>query len=421
MANSLGACLSCGSPLCDDIVHIGDQYPSAIYPNRKEELENIKATSLNLTICSNESCALVQLAKISELDEVFARYPYQSASTATMKGILQDVAQEAESEARLSDSDNVLDIGGNDGTLLSFIQHYNHRVCIDIAKGIPFHLDGKKDIKINEAFTAEAWESIGIKKPKLITSVAMFYHLSNPVEFCQQVVDIMDDESLFCMQMTYFETMVANNVYDNIVHEHRGYYNLHSLNHCFKKVGLHIVGARVVDSYGGSIRVYASRNPKRAISAELSQQRDLIYQKEMESGYNSVAGLTQFNRTIQQLKTATRELIDNAVSENGPLVGLGASTKGNMILQFLDVTEKEMTAVYDNSEIKVGTYLVGSGIPILHEKELSKQSTRQIMVLPYYYIDFFKSLLSQSLLTDPQDYKLLTPLPHPQWITLGGR
>ncbi|MCG2760004.1 MAG: class I SAM-dependent methyltransferase, partial [Candidatus Delongbacteria bacterium] len=181
------SCISCGAPLADDIVIIDDQYPSAIFVSDKSPvMSELTASSLNLTRCTDESCGLVQLANVYDLQYVFDHYPYESSSTATMKQILQDVVDDAKRVISLSSDDVVLDIGGNDGTLLSLIrQPVRARVNIDAAAGVAQSVSAPDYRHIHARFNAEVYRKLGLPKPRLIFSVAMFYHLNDPLDFCR--------------------------------------------------------------------------------------------------------------------------------------------------------------------------------------------------------------------------------------------
>ena len=221
-------CIVCKNELEKDIIIVGDQFPSAIFANKNEDYsKSVNSSSLNLARCTNHSCSLVQLSVDYDLDVVFQNYPYVSGTTATMKSILKDVVEEGLAVSKPQNDDVILDIGGNDGTMLSYIdQEVGHKVNIDAAHGIGSVNVSGKYTKIEGLFNKETYENIGLKKPKLIFSVAMFYHLNNPLDFCNDIASIMDDDSVWVVQMTYLASMLRDNIYDNILHEHKAYYSI---------------------------------------------------------------------------------------------------------------------------------------------------------------------------------------------------
>lgn len=413
-------CIVCGAELFEDLVYVGDQYPSAIYPKASVDYKlSIQPSSLNLTKCSNNECGLVQLACEYNLNYVLEHYPYLSGGTSTMTRILSDVTREVEEFASLGKNDIVLDIGGNDATLLSLLsKDVKYRINIDPAHGIKSVLDDPNYIKIEETFSSKVYLGLELPSPKTIFSIAMFYQLSDPANFCRQVKEIMSENTIWCIQMTYLKSMLESNMYDNIVHEHVAYYSLKSLEYLLNKVGLEICDAKIVDSYGGSLRVYVMKKRDKFPKEYLSDGYQTIKDYELKNGTNDAEALKRFNERISHLKNHTRELIFNIVDKNGKIWALGASTKGNMICQFLGINHNHIEFVLDNNEKKIGLIMAGSDIPIVDEKEYLSKLPRYMLVLPYYYIEHFKSLISKHLKRG-QSINLLVPLPKPKLMKLS--
>jgi hypothetical protein len=414
------ACLSCGSVLEQDIVIIGEQYPSAIFLKNQTETEfGLVKSSLNLTRCSNDNCTLVQLVKPVNLDLVYQHYPYESSGTATMREILSSVVKEIDKNISLGKDDVVLDIGGNDGTLLSlFTQELRAKVNIDIASNIKQIPTERNYFYVNSKFNASEYNKLGLDSPKVIVSVAVFYQLDDPRSFCEDLKQIMDNNSILILQMTYLDSMLRFNIFDNILHEHPTYYSLFSLNYLLKGTGLKIVGAKVVNSYGGSIRVYVVKESSTLDTTNLQFDLVEIQETEIAEHTNTYEVLYAFNSKFYFWKEVAKSLIDFRYKVDGPILGIGASTKGNMILQALEINSDTMPYILDNNPKKIGTRTTGSFIPIIDENSVTDFS-RNVMVLPYYYKDFFISLLKQRLV--PTQYiNFITPLPVPMVTLLSG-
>jgi len=414
-------CISCGKQLPTDIVLIGDQYPSAIFLRDNDAIAaELSASSLNVTRCDSDDCCLVQLSHSYDLQYVFDHYPYESGSTATMRQILDHLVNDALTVAPLGSKDVVLDIGGNDGTLLSLIQQpVRARVNIDAAAGVNQVVSGPSYHHIHARFSAETYRSLNLPAPKLITSVAMFYHLYDPVAFCKQVKEIMSDESVWIIQMTYLGTMLRDNIFDNIVHEHSAYYSLKSLEAMLKRVGLKVCEARVVDSYGGSLRVFVMKENGEFPDKHLRKDYRNLEAFEVEHRTNTYEELYAFNSRAQLLKSSISSILEHLNTLHGPVWGFGASTKGNMLLQFLGITSKEMPVILDNSTKKIGTRTTGSLIPIVEEAPKLAQLTPYVMVLPYYYTNAFVKII-QKRLPAGSCVNLFIPLPHPHFITVNA-
>jgi hypothetical protein len=408
------SCIACGTQLTEELVQIPDQYPSAVFPEKDADYRAyIDPSSLNLSRCSNDACGLVQLAYIYDFDFIYRHYPYRSGSTATMARILSDVVREAETVVGLDSRDVVLDIGGNDATLLSCLsQSVQYRVNIDPSEGIVPVLDGPDYVHLQTKFTAQAYHSLALPPPKLIFSVAMFYQLDDPVGFARQVEQIMANDSVWCIQMTYLGAMLHDNIYDNIVHEHVAYYSLASLKYVLNAAGLIVCGAKVVKSYGGSLRVYVTKKGGDLASCREVANAEAVDAMELKEGTNSSEALIRFNERIGLLRDFTRELLEHIVDKEGRVWGIGASTKGNMICQFIGANSQFVECILDNSAMKVGRYMIGTDIPIVDERAYLENLAQYVLILPYYYTDFFISLMQNHLALE-RDIYAIVPLPKP--------
>jgi NDP-4-keto-2,6-dideoxyhexose 3-C-methyltransferase len=331
-----------------------------------------------------------------------------------MRSILKDVADEARTVRPVGAGDVVLDIGGNDGTLLAnFVGETRALVNIDAAHGVQPVVSAENYVKVTGLFDKETYGNLGLPSPRLVFSVAMFYHLDDPVSFCRDVAALLEGDAVWCLQMTYLGPMLEENIYDNVVHEHVAYYSLQSLEHLLARVGLRAFHARVVPSYGGSLRVFIERAATpapRVRSMELLAIRD----RELRTGLRSPGALVRFNERIQTLRTVTRNWLDALVTEEGKLVALGASTKGNMICQFLGIGSDHVKFVLDNSEKKAGSIMVGSDIPIVLERDHLHELGPHAFVLPYYYTDFFRELVAKR--SAGKTRSLFVPLPYPRLV-----
>jgi hypothetical protein len=415
-------CISCGTRLPKDIVHIGRQYPSAIYLSKNiKKPKNLKSSSLNLTRCENEDCNLIQLSHIYNLQYVFDNYPYESGTTANMRKILNDVLIDAYKIYRLKKKDVFLDIGGNDGTLLNLIDvPVKARINIDAAAGVKQVISDPDYKHIHGFFDAKTYKKLNLPNPKFITSIAMFYHLSNPLKFIKDIYEIMDENTVWILQMTYVGTMLRDNVVDNIVHEHVAYYSLHSLEFLLSKVGLHIADAKLVDSYGGSLRVFIVKNLKKFPQKKLRKNYNKIKKFEKNNNTNTFNELYSFNSRIQLFKYTFKELVNYCSSKKGSLWAFGASTKGNMILQLIGATKKEIPYILDNNKKKIGTKTTGSLIPIIDESTNLLNLPKYLLILPYYYKKTFVKII-EKVLPRGKSVDLLIPLPYPHFIKVNSK
>jgi NDP-4-keto-2,6-dideoxyhexose 3-C-methyltransferase len=229
----------------------------------------------------------------------------------------------------------------------------------------------------------------------------------------------MDDNTIWILQMTYLGTMLEGNIFDNIVHEHTAYYSLSSLEALLSRVGLHIAEARIVESYGGSIRVHIVKDPALYPKEKYRKEYTSVRQFELDNKTNTFEALYAFNSRTKLLKKTIRSILNHLIDESGPVWGFGASTKGNMLLQFLDVGSDQIPCILDNSQKKIGKYTTGSMIPIIDERVNLECLPKYLFVLPYYYVHAFVEIIRKKLRTNQQVH-LFVPLPQPYFITLKG-
>lgn len=417
-------CVVCGSDLSEDIVNIGEQYPSALFLKENDPFRSsLNPSSLNVAKCKNKECGLIQLSSPVSLTEVFERYPYESSSTISMRKILNNVKDAClkRLEEPLQEGDIILDIGGNDGTLLSLHNENNIRkVNIDAANNVEQLIKDDSYTYVNSLFSKEVYASSAEGPPKLITCIAMFYHLSDPRQFLQDVFEIMDESTVFCIQMSYAGLMMQNCVVDNIVHEHVTYYTLGSLEHLLNSCGLEAFDAELIDVYGGSIRTFIRKKCK-SIANTIKKSNELIKIQKLESklSSNEISSLINFNQSAQIFKANMNSFIDLLLDNNEKVFGFGASTKGNMMLQFLGRGKSSIRGVFDNSQKKIGTTMLGSDIEVLDEKTIEEHEVSSLISLPYYYHENFRSLIPKLYKNkDSSKLKLIRPLPEIKYTNI---
>ena len=330
-------CVGCKSRLPKATAIIGDQFPSAIFLRDKTELElGLKQSTLNLTLCENPKCLLVQLCEPINLDIVYRNYPYQTGTTATMKFILASVVNEVMGNLDPHIEGIILDIGGNDGTLLSLINNDNLiKVNIDAASGINQNKEITNYKYVNSYFSALKYQELVLPAPKVIFCTAVFYQLENPVEFVSEVEKLMDDDSIFCLQLSYLGSMYESNIFDNVVHEHVTYFSLLTLENLLSRVGLKVIGARIVESYGGSLRAYIVKENSKNSFSKFEFELNQIRANEERTRINTPGALVEFGVRFREWQLEMKEMLRGVIHKVGPIYAIGASTKGNMILQFL--------------------------------------------------------------------------------------
>src|SRR4051812_32131094 len=305
----ISACRVCGNRELVPCLDLGSQYLSSIFPTDLNYRGSLQAYPMELALCAgDQACGLVQLRHEFDLSEMYEQYPYQSSTNPSMRRVLQDVADSGLRATALRPGDVVLDIGCNDGTMLSM---YAGRELIltgiDAAQNItPVFSDPNLHIQ-RGYFSAAKYHNFNLPKAKLIFSIAMFYHLSDPVSFSRDVAACLAPDGVWIVQMVYMPSMLETNMYDNIVHEHAGYYDLRSLAHVMRRAGLEIFDVQLNDVYGGSYRVFMQHaGGPRPISARVT---DLVVAEE-RAGLGKPATYHAFADRIARTRDDLRTLLD---------------------------------------------------------------------------------------------------------------
>jgi hypothetical protein len=242
------------------------------------------------------------------------------------------------------------------------------------------------------------------KKAKVITSFSMFYDLENPVDFMRNIHEVLEDDGIWVFEQSYLPTMIETNSFDTVCHEHLEFYCLKQIQFMAQKVGFQIIDVEFNDINGGSfsitVRKNSDLNPNHVLPAIQA-----ILDKESEQGYDSLDPFIAFAKRTVLAKQALLQFLENAKKEGKTVAALGASTKGNVLLQYCGLNDEDLMCVGEVNEEKYGCYTPGTWINIISEKELLNKKPDYLLVLPWHFRSFFVS--------NPQfsGIKLVFPLP----------
>lgn len=389
VVEKIDRCRVCNASLTPSL-SLGEQYLSSMFPSSLEYHDEVPRLPLDLALCTGngaQGCGLLQLAHEIDLSSMYDAYPYTSATNAAMPRVLEDVAKSGRALGHLRSGDTILDIGCNDGTLLSFFKDDPYElVGIDPAKNVTFVLEGRAR-HLREYFGAKAYSKVAKKKAKLIFSVAMFYHLHDPTSFCREVEECLTDDGVFIVQMAYLPAMLRTNMYDNIVHEHAGYYATHHMQWIFERAGLEIFDVLENDVYGGSFRVFAKKKGSASFPATDRYRANLVAEESL--GIRDPETYRQFERRVAKTRDDLRDLCASLRAQNKTIWVYGASTKGNTIMQYCGLGRSEIVAAADASPFKVGKFIVGADLEIRDEPTMRRARPDYLLALPYSFVDAF--------------------------------
>jgi len=386
-------CRVCNSSLVD-VLNLGNLYPSNFVDVK--EVHMFEKAPLVLAECEN--CGLVQLRHTVDLDTMYRQYFYQSSLNKSMVRSLSNVADEIVEFVTINPNDTIIDIGCNDGTFFSFFPDDIFKIGFDPALNLKKYAEKTCDVFINDYFSTNLLTGT---KAKLITAIAMFYDLPSPIKFAKDVVDVLADDGVFVVQFTDLRSMLEINAVDNLCHEHLEYYRLQDVINILEQVGLKVFHVSRNDTNGGSIRIFASKGSydvRNSVELELQEEKHFFIHDSIK----------KFSHRINAIKEKFMQFLRETNSFT--IYGLGASTKGNTLLQYFGITPSYIEKIGEVNSDKFGKVTLGTNIPIIPESQALEENPTAFLILPWHFI--------KSFLASKSDYInnggiLIVPLPEP--------
>ena len=393
-------CRSCKSKKLSKVFSLGKQTLTGIFPPSK----NAKITKGNLSLILCNQCKLLQLENNFNPNEMYGEnYGYMSSLNKSMMTHLKLKALNFQKKYNLKSGQNILDIGSNDGTFLSYFnKNFNLFGCDPTIK--KFSRYYRKDIKqMPNFFSGDLFKD---KKFNLITSISMFYDLPDPSKFAKEINSILDKNGVWHIELSYMPMMLKNISYDTICHEHLEYYSLKSLKYLLDKAGLKIISLAFNQINGGSIELDVAK--KKSKFKEIKQLISWVLESEKRNKYNEISRQKDFFKQCINHKFLLKKLLITLKKQNKKVYGYGASTKGNVILQFSKIDSKLIKYIGEVNKFKFNKYTPGSKIKIVSEKQLKKFKPDYLLVLPWHFKDHILKREHQYL---KNGGKFIFPLP----------
>ena len=335
-------------------------------------------------------------------------YGYRSGLNQSMVAHLHGKIASLERLKPVSAGDLVLDIGSNDATTLkAYSNAYALRVGMD-PTGIKFREFYGDGIQlIPDFFSASAFESMfPNKRAAIVTSIAMFYDLEDPNAFVADIAKVLADDGVWHFEQSYMPSMLRTNAYDTVCHEHIEYYSLLPVKRLLETHGLKILDVQMNSINGGSFAITASH--KHSTRKQNQPVVEWLLEQEEGMGLHTPAPFRQFEERVFEHRRNLLNLVKALVADGKRVLGYGASTKGNVLLQFCGLTHQEIPAIAEVNVDKFGKYTPGTGIPIVSEAEAKAMRPDYFLVLPWHFKD--------NILKREQEYlasggKMIFPMP----------
>ena len=382
-------CRLCGNPDLKTILNLGEQALTGVFP--RDANGNVSSGPLDLVRCNvtnpAQQCGLVQLRHSFDLNEMYGEnYGYRSSLNRAMVDHLRDKVAILTRLVNPSPESLVIDIGSNDGTLLSFYRAGGPTlVGIDPTSG-KFRAYYRQDIEVITDFfsSAAVKKSFGERQADIITSIAMFYDLEDPLAFVKQIADVLSPDGVWHFEQSYLPSMLATTSYDTICHEHLEYYALCQIEWALSRAGLKIIDVQLNDVNGGSFAITAAHlGSKHQPSASVSQTKA----QEAKLGLETDEPYRVFADHVVHHRSELLKLLSKFRQAKALVLGYGASTKGNVILQYCGLGPQELPAIAEVNSDKFGCFTPGSLIPIISETEAHQRKPDYFLVLPWHFRD----------------------------------
>jgi hypothetical protein len=411
MYREITKCRICGNTNLVEVLNLGTQYLTGVFPRAKET--KISCGPVQLVKCSGSDphghCGLVQMRHSFSASEMYGEnYGYRSGLNRGMVDHLYRKVDALIQQVRLKADDLVLDIGSNDGTSLGrYPTNGPKLVGFDPSAG-KFRHYYRSDIELHtDFFSASAFQKVyGNRKARIVTSIAMFYDLEDPQGFANDVATILADDGIWHLEQSYLPTMLDTNSYDTACHEHLEYYALRQIEWIAIRAGLRVIDVERNTVNGGSFAVTLAKAGAE-ISPNLRSVEELR-KLEQAKDLDSTAIFSSFVERVQKSRDEIISLLSTLQKQGKVVAGYGASTKGNVLLQFCGLGPQQIPFIAEVNEDKFGSYTPGTWIPIISEAEAHAKAPDYYLVLPWH---FRNGILKRETTFLKRGGKFIFPLP----------
>lgn len=404
-------CRVCGSSSLTKVIDLGVQYLQGSFVKPGKEIPPKRKIPMTLMRCDptadENACGLLQMEHSVPPAILYAAYWYRSGTNQTMRDHLKGIADTACAMIRKENA-AVLDIGCNDGTLLRYYPASFLKFGVD-PSDVASENEGGVSV-IRDIYPSEKLNAVlAGRRLDIITSIAMFYDLEDPVDFARKVKQHLTAEGIWIFEISYMPSMLEMNSYDTICHEHLEYYSLAVIEFILSKADLKLVNISLNDINGGSIRCFATH-------ADNFKYDDVVYMrniselrsKEFDLELDTDKPYRWFQDRIEEQKTELILLLKKLKKEGKTIHIYGASTKGNTILQWCGIDSAIIDFAAERNPDKYGATTLGTEIPIVSEIESRAMKPDYYLVLPWH---FKKEFLEREKTTLEQGVGLIFPLP----------
>jgi 2-polyprenyl-3-methyl-5-hydroxy-6-metoxy-1,4-benzoquinol methylase len=392
-------CRVCGSSSLKKVIDLGPQYLQGSFVKPGKEMPSTRKIDCTLVRCNPEedenACGLLQMEHSVPPEILYAAYWYRSGTNNTMRNHLKSLADNIVEVINKPEA-SVLDIGCNDGTLLNYYpKDFVKYGCdpSDVAQEV------KNATVVQDIFPSKRlFKLLEGKSLDVITSIAMFYDLEDPVEFVKGIKLYLSEKGIWVFEMSYMPRMLELDSYDTICHEHLEFYSLAVLEKILSLGGMKIFKISFNEINGGSIQCYATHKENNSFDTKENYLLiDQVRHKEFDLELDTDKPYNLFQERINKLKTELHNLLVKLKKEGKVVHIYGASTKGNTILQWCDIDHTLVEYAAERNPDKYGATTLGTNIPIISEAESRAMNPDYYLVLPWHFKEEFIEREKESL------------------------
>ena len=402
-------CRNCKSEELKEVLNLGNQPPSNsfIKPENVNDLE--KKYPLVIVYCSK--CSLIQLNFTVDPHEIFGEYVYVTSNTKPLAMHLKEMAKSLYDFSGLKTKELVIDIGCNDGTLLSGYPAGKVRLLgLEPSSVAEFALNNGIPVR-NAFFNSQTAKDIvrDEGKAKIITATNVFAHVPDQDDFMKGIDIVLDEDGMFVIEVPHILDMLQDCLFDTIYHEHIFYFSLIALENLLDKRGFRIFNVEKFDSgpSGPPIRVFIC---KKGAKYESSTTVQKIKEEEIAYGLNNVDIYHQFSNKVWEAKSQLLKMLEKLHNKGERIVGFGAPAKGNTILNTFGLDRAWIDFILEKNELKCNLVTPGTHVPIVNEDSFDTGPYKYALLLSWNIVDF---LIKKSDFIK-NGGKFIVPLPEPK-------
>ena len=368
--------------------------------------QKIPKDELTLVICNK--CKLVQLNKNFDPKYLYSSdYGYRTGINKTMTNHMKDIVIDATKIVKIKKNDYILDIASNDATLLNFYPKNVYKVGIDPLVNKYKKYYSKIDKKISDFFSYKIIKKNNIhRKFKIISALSMFYDLREPDLFVKDIKKILHEDGIFILEHADLLSIVKNCLFDTICHEHLEYYSSKIIINLMKNNGLRVFNIKNNDINGGSMCYFICHNDAKFKTN--SNRVNNVLKEEKKLKLEELSTFKKFFNVINKNKNNLKKLLNKISKQKEIIHGYGASTKGNVLLQYFNITNKDIKFISDRNPLKSNMFTPGSKIKIISEENSRKMLPKYYLVLPWH---FKNEILIREKKIRSKGTKFIFPLP----------